>query len=110
MAIQIPRDLGFNPAGWQRAVDAIRQLVEGRHNAFGANNTELTLTPGAASTTVDHPNCGLDSVILLSPMTANAAAAIPTTYVSSVSLGSFTLAHANNAQIDRTFRFTVTGG
>lgn len=89
-----------------RIVQAIIQLVEGRHNAFGS----LTLTPAATTTVVSHPNCGLDSVVLLSPRTANAAAAISTTYVSSKSLGGFTLTHANNAQVDRTFDYTVGAG
>lgn len=90
-----------------RIVQAIIQLVEGRNNATGV----VTLTPGATSTVVNHPNCSVDSApSLRSPMTANAAAAIPTTYISSVSQGSFTIAHANNAQVDRTFRYSVTGG
>ena len=106
MAIQIPRDLGFNLAGWQRLVDALVQLVEGRHNAFGS----LTLTPAATTTVVVHPNCGLESVVLLSPRTANAAAAVATTYVSLIERGQFTLTHANNAQVDRDFDYSVAGG
>lgn len=90
----------------RRIVQSARELVEGRHNAFGS----LTLTANAALTVVSHPNCGLDSVVLLSPRSANAAAAIPTTWVSAVDRGSFTLSHANNAQVDRTFDYTVTGG
>lgn len=106
MALQIQRDIGFNASGWRVLVDALYQLVEGRHNAFG----ELTLTPNAGTTTVDHPNCSDDSVVLLSPRTANAAAAIATTYVSAVARGSFTLTHANNAQVDKTFDYSVAGG
>ena len=89
-----------------RIVQAAREAVEGRHNAFG----EVTLTPAATTTVVAHPNCGLDSVVLLSPRSANAAAAIPTTWVSAVDRGGFTLTHANNAQVDRTFDFTCSGG
>jgi hypothetical protein len=85
---------------------AIRELVDGRHNAFG----EFTLTPGAATTLVEHPNCGLDSIPLWSPKTANAAAALATMYYSNVTRGSFVVHHANNAQVDRTFGLTVTGG
>lgn len=94
----------------QRIVDAIIQLVEGRHNAFGTGLNAITLTPNAASTVVSHPLASVDSVILLSPRTANAAAAIPTTWVSSKSQGSFTLSHANNAQVDRVFDFTCGAG
>jgi hypothetical protein len=90
----------------RRIVQSVIQLNEGRHNAFDS----VTLTPGAALTVVSHPNCGLDSVVLLSPRTANAAAALATTYVSAVDLGSFTLTHANNAQVDRIFDYTCGAG
>lgn len=93
-----------------RIVQAIIQLVEGRHNAGSNADRAFSLRPGFTTTVVSHPNCSVDSVVLLSPMTANAAAAIPTTYVSLVSQGAFTLTHLNNAQVDRTFRYTVTGG
>lgn len=106
MATQVPHDLGFNVAGWRRLVDAVIQLVEGRHNAFG----EFTLTPGATTTIVSHPNCGPDSIPLWSPTTANAAAALATMYYSNVASGSFTVHHSNNAQTDRIFGFTVDGG
>lgn len=106
MAIQIPRDLGFNIAGWRRAVDAIVQLVEGRHNA----GDQLTLRAGFTTTVVSHPNCSRDCRPMLQARTANAAAAVATTYVSSVDQSSFTVTHANNAQTDRIFDYTVTGG
>lgn len=87
---------------------AIRELVEGRHNAGGT----LTLTPGAASTVVTHPNCSRDSYVQVfgGAQTANAAAAIATSFIASVSQGSFSISHANNAQTDRRFYYTVTGG
>lgn len=106
MAIQLPRDLGLNQAGWQRLVDAVIQLVNGRHNA----GDRFTLTPGATTTVVAHPNCSSDCEPQFSARTANAAAAVATTYVSSVRQGSFVVTHANNAQVDRTFGYTVTGG
>ena len=90
----------------KRIVQSTREAIEGRHHAFGT----VTLTPNAALTVVAHPNCGLDSVVLLSPRTANAAAAIPTTWVSAVDRGGFTLSHANNAQVDKTFDYTCGAG
>lgn len=90
----------------QRIVDAIIQLVEGRHNASG----RVTLTPGATTTVVSHPNCSKSCEPQLSPRTANAAAAVATTYVSNINQGSFVITHANNAQVDRIFGYTVTGG
>lgn len=91
----------------QRIVDAIRQLVEGRHNAGGT----VTLTPGATTTVVSHPNCSKDSYVGLgAAQTANAAAALATTYVSSVDQGSFVLTHASAVSTDRRFFYSVQGG
>lgn len=104
MAIQLQpeeRDLArFN--------QAIRELVEGRMNAVN----QVTLTPGAALTTVDWPNCSKDSIVILFPRTANAAAAVPTTYIGLTDIvqGGFTIRHANNAQVDKTFSFLCVGG
>lgn len=85
-------------------VTAIIQVVNGRHNAVG----EVTLTPGAASTVVNHPNCSTDCCPKLSPMSASAAA--EAWWLSDVVNGSFTVHHANSAVVDRTFLFDVSGG
>lgn len=88
-----------------KIVMAIRQLAEGRSNAVGT----LTLTANAASTVVTSVTCGSGSVILLMPTTANAAAALATTYIATVANGSFTVTHANNAQADKTFKYVAIG-
>lgn len=88
-------------------VQAIIQLVTGRHNAGGT----VTLRANQTTTTVTHPNCSRDSYVTLgAPQTANAAAALATSYVSSVLQGSFVITHASNAQIDKTLFYMVTGG
>jgi hypothetical protein len=84
---------------------AIQQLEQGRLNVTGS----CTLAAGAATTTVKAANCAAGSQVLLTAKTANAAAALATTYVSAVANGSFTLAHANNAQTDRIFGFAFLG-
>lgn len=89
----------------QRIVESIRQLSQGRSNATGT----FTLTAGATSTTVSQPYCASSSYVFFTPRTANAAAAVGTTYVSSVSNASFTVTHANNAQTDRTFGYIAIG-
>lgn len=86
---------------------AIKELIEGRSNAVGT----VTLTANATTTTVAAPTVNRNAIVLLSPTTANAAAAIATTYVTvSASGGAFTLTHANNAQTNRTFGYLVIGG
>ena len=86
---------------------AINQLAQGRSNAVGT----VTLAANASATVVVAGNCGAGSVVLLSPLTAHAAAEIAaaTLHVSTVASGSFTLAHANNALTDRTFGFVAVG-
>ena len=92
----------------QRKINtAINELAQGRSNAVGA----VTLAVSAVSTTVTAKNCGAGSVVLLSALTANAAAELGngTIFVSAVANGSFTLAHASNAQNDRTFGYVCLG-
>ncbi|HYW61213.1 MAG TPA: hypothetical protein VE909_11845 [Xanthobacteraceae bacterium] len=86
---------------------AINQLAQGRSNAVGT----LTLVANVAITVVAAANCGAGSVVLLSPLTAHAAAELGngTVFVSAVANGSFTLTHANNAQTDRVFGFVAIG-
>ena len=91
----------------RRINTAINELAKGRSNAVGT----VTLLPNAASTTVTAKNCGAGSVVLLSALTAHAAAELGngTVYVSAVANGAFTLAHASNAQNDRTFGYVCLG-
>ena len=91
----------------RKVATAINQLAQGRSNAVGT----VTLAANAASTVVTAKNCGAGSVVLLSPLTAHAAAELGngTVYVSAVANGAFTLSHANNAQTDRTFGYVAMG-
>lgn len=86
---------------------AIQQLSSGRSNAV----VQVTLTPNAATTTVNFDNCSEATAPIPVPMTAHAAAELGngTLYISAVANRSFTITHANNAQADRTFRFVCIG-
>ena len=86
---------------------AIIELFQGRSHAVGS----FTLAAGATSTVVTAKNCGTDSRIALTPQTANAAAAVASTYIdqADVKAGSFTVRHANNTQVDRTFSYSIRG-
>lgn len=102
---------GYYPAASERdiskIVTAIRDLFMGRSNAMG----EFTLTPAATSTVVVAMNCGEQSRISITPQTANAAAALATTYIvqSEVVPGQFTVRHASDAQVDKTFSYSIRG-
>lgn len=87
-------------------VDTVNQLVDGRSNNVG----KVTLNVGAATTSVTFGTVSVSSCIVLCPLTADAAAAIPTTFISTILNGSFIITHANNAQADRTFLFAAIGG
>ncbi len=84
---------------------SLQQLAAGRSNATGS----VTLAANTTTTTVTPINCAAGSAVFLCPTTANAAAALSTTYVSTVAKQSFTLTHANNAQVDRTFYYVCLG-
>ncbi len=91
-----------------------------RHNGNVLNTTQLgklnctgsvTLVTSAATTTVTDTRIGDASVIDFMPTTANAAGEIATMYVSSrdPDNNQFVITHANNAQADRTFAYSIIG-
>lgn len=84
---------------------AIQAALNGRSNATGS----VTLAASAASTTVAAPNCAAQSAVFLFPRSANAAAALASTFISAVGKQSFTISHANNTQTDRTFFYVCLG-
>lgn len=86
----------------------LNDLRDGKTNNVG----EVTLTAGAATTTVTDFRVRAASAILLMPTTANAALALASAdpaYVSSVLKHQFVVTHANNAQTDRSFLYVVIG-
>ncbi len=85
---------------------AINQLIRGRSNAAG----QVTLTPSATTTTISSDLFNGNAKILLSPMTATAAAALATTHAVVSTAGLVTITHANSPSTDRTFAYLVIGG
>lgn len=98
---------GIAETDLKKIVLAIQQLAAGRSNAVGS----VTLATGATTTTVSTPNCAAGSTPILTPATANAAAELGngTIYVSAVTNGAFTIAHANSATAGRTFLYAILG-
>ena len=93
-----------------KIVQAIIQLVEGRHNAGGV--VQLAAGP-ATQTTVSHPNCSKDSFPSLTPANVGAAAeyGAGTCYVDEAltDQGSFVIKHSASATVRR-FYFLCGGG
>jgi hypothetical protein len=79
--------------------------MSGKLNAV----VQVTLAANSATTTVTDERIGGSTYFGFQPMTANAAAALGGLYVSSQANGTATLAHANNAQSDRTFNVLLIG-
>lgn len=100
------RDIPVNIHLWN-LTDRANDIIDGRINAIG----EVTLTANATSTTVTDNKFDSSMVVLLQPKTANAAAAIGTTYITDANKtkGQFVITHANNAQVDRTFAYVRLG-
>lgn len=65
-----------------------------------------TLTAGATSTVVTNANCLNTSVVVPSPLTADAANDMALMWFTPAN-GSFTVHHANNARVDRTFGYAI---
>lgn len=87
----------------QETRQIINEVRRGRTN----NGGEVTLQANSATTTLSDPLITTNSRVFLTPLTANAAAALGTTYFSTPTPGSIVINHANNAQADRTFAFGV---
>lgn len=89
-----------------RIVQALIQVIRGRHNSSG----RVILAANTTTTVVVAPNCSHLSEPQLSPRTASAATALATTWISTVADGSFTITHLNSVVADRTFGWIATGG
>lgn len=87
-------------------VNSIISCITGKTNNCG----EFSLAASAASTTVKDKLCNANSVVLLTPISAHAAAEVGngTIYVTP-GKNQFVLTHANNAQTDRNFRYVIIG-
>jgi hypothetical protein len=96
-----------NETSLTRIIQSIRDLYAGRSNAVGT----VTLRANEATTVVTALNVGKDSRIFLTPKTANASAEFGagSIYVGTVGAGTFTITHANNANVDKIFYWLALG-
>lgn len=95
-------------AEWiKRAARMLNNLLIGKMNVSGL----VTLRDNQTTTTIEDSRIGVETAVLLIPTTANAAAALATTYISESGRvnGEAEITHANAASVDRTFRFILIG-
>lgn len=88
---------------------AIAMWEREAHQGHLGNVGEVTLLPGTAMTAVVDFRVGPNSVISLMPTNANAAAAIPTIYITQRATETFTINHANTTTADRAFAYSILG-
>ena len=87
-----------------------RAVAEVTNNAMNGktNNTgNITLSASSTTTTLNDERLGFDSVVLLSPLTDNAAAQSP--YISNHAKGSAVITHTSVAHADLLFAYIIVG-
>ena len=92
--------MGSNP---REVAEVVNNLAAGKSN----NTGNVTLTASTTTTTLNDERLGFDSVILLSPLTANAAAQNP--YISTKAKGSVVITHTSVASADLNFDYIIVG-
>jgi hypothetical protein len=92
--------MGSNP---REVAEVVNNAVNGKTNNTGT----VTLAASSTTTTLNDERLGFDSVILLSPLTANAAAQNP--YISTKAKGSVVITHTSVASTDLNFDYIIVG-
>ena len=102
----LPLSMPAEASSMRRIALAFNYLLQGKQN----NVITVTLAANVTTTVINDSRIGVGSSLQLGcPLTANAAAAIATTWISSRGKQTATLTHANNAQTDRTWAVEITG-
>ena len=87
----------------RNVAEVINSAMAGKTNNTGS----VTLRASNTTTTITDERLGFDSVILLSPLTANAAAQTP--YISTKAKGSVVITHTSVASTDLDFDYIIVG-
>lgn len=92
-------------ADWRSVAEIVNGIMNGKTNNTGV----LSLNTTGTLTTVIDARVSADSVILLSPRSANAAGELDHTYISSQDKGIFTVGHRNHGHDAVIFGYAVIG-
>ena len=87
----------------RNVAEVINSAMAGKTNNTGS----VTLRASNTTTTITDERLGFDSIILLSPLTANAAAQIP--YPSTKAKGSVVITHTSVVHTDLNFDYIIVG-
>ena len=97
------RTLPYQGGEPRNVAEVINNAMNGKTNNTGT----VTLRASNTTTTITDERLGFDSVILLSPLTATAAAQAP--YVSTKAKGSIIITHTSVASTDLNFDYIIVG-
>lgn len=86
----------------------LKEVIDGLVRQFDNTGT-LKLTQDMTTTTIINGKVNEQSVVVLSPATATAAAELLTTFVSDVSESKFTITHLSSADTNRVFSYVIFG-
>lgn len=97
----------ISQSSMRRNVDVINNMLKGRLNV----TLPVTLVVSEGTTTVTDARISAFCAVIMTPLTADAAAEVGngTIYVSSQQNGQLVLTHANNTQADRKFNLAFLG-
>lgn len=93
---------GGNP---REVAEIVNNLVEGKSN----NTDTVILNSSGTETTIFNERVGINSVILLSPRSANAAGESDHIFIKSKAKGSFVIGHRNHGHSDVELDYIVVG-
>ena len=99
------RKLPFQGGEPRQVAEIVNNLVEGKMNCTGS----ITLETSGTTTTLNNERIGYDSVIILTPRSANAAGETDHTYVSSKAVGSCVITHRNHGHADCEWDYVIIG-
>lgn len=100
----LPVEMSDNVAHLRQVAEVLNNVMNGGLNSVG----EVTFTPSMTTTDIDEPRISAYSVILLMPLTANAATAMQSVYITTTN-GTATINHPSDAATDQDFRYLVIG-
>lgn len=88
---------------------AVAEIVNGIMNGKTNNTGVVILNSGSTSTTLTDARIGAESVIIMTPMTENAAKEFGTCYISARTNGSATITHQNTGHADLNYTYIIVG-
>lgn len=88
---------------------AVAEIVNGIMNGKINNTGVVILNSSGTSTTLTDARIGAESVIIMTPMTENAAKEFGTCYISARTNGSATITHQNTGHADLNYTYIIVG-